>query len=97
MAVTEKFMWKVYAGAIGAITTVAAQKLVTKTWEAVTGEPVPDINDPETPLARAVIWAAASGLGVGMSQLAMNRFMHRRWRNNFSHNGPGKLRTKLDL
>ncbi len=97
MAVTEKLMWKVYAGVIGAATTIAVQKLVTKAWEAATGEGVPDINDPEVPLSRAVIWATASGLGVGVSQLVVNRFLHRRWMSNFSHNGPSRLRTKLDF
>lgn len=37
MALTEKIMWKVYAGAVGAVTTIVAQKLVTKIWEASTG------------------------------------------------------------
>lgn len=97
MALTEKLMWKVYAGLLGAVTTLVAQKLVTKVWEASTGEPVPDINDPETPVVSAVIWAAASGLGVGISQLLMNRYMQRRWMSNFSHAGPGRLRTKLDI
>ena len=30
MAASEKLMWKIYAGAIGAVTTIVAQKLVTK-------------------------------------------------------------------
>ncbi|WP_231979084.1 DUF4235 domain-containing protein [Tessaracoccus coleopterorum] len=63
MAATEKLMWKLYAGAIGAATTIVAQKVVTKIWEASTGDTPPDPNDPETPMIQAVIWAAASGLG----------------------------------
>ena len=93
MALTEKLMWKLYAGVLGALTTLVAQKLVTKVWEASTGEPVPDINDPETPMARA----SASGLGVGMSQIVINRFIQRRWVTTFAHQGPSKLRNKLDL
>lgn len=97
MAATEKLMWKVYAGAIGAVTTIVAQKLVTKIWEASTGDAPPDPNDPNTPLTQALIWAAASGLGVGMTQLMMNRLVQNRWLKNFEHAAPGKLRNKLDL
>ena len=97
MAMTEKLLWKIYAGAIGAVTTIVAQKLVTKVWEASTGEGPPDPNDPETPLVQAVAWAAASGLGVGVTQLIMNRYVQRRWVANFEHQGPGKLFNKLDL
>lgn len=97
MAMTEKLMWKVYAGALGAVTTIAAQKIVTQVWVASTGDTPPDPNDPDTPLKQAVIWAVASGLGVGIAQLSMNRFMQRRWVKNFSHVSPGKLRNKLDF
>lgn len=95
MALTEKIMWKVYAGAVGAVTTIVAQKLVTKVWEASTGDVPPDPNDPEVPLTQALIWAAASGLGVGMAQLVMNRVVHQRWVANYNHSGPSKLRSKL--
>lgn len=97
MAMTEKLMWKLYAGAIGAATTLVAQKLVTKIWEASTGDTPPDPNDPDTPLSQAMIWAIASGLGVGIAQLTMNRVVHRRWAANFGHKSPGSLRNKLDL
>lgn len=97
MALEEKLVWKIYAGAVGALTTLIAQKLVTKAWEKATGEVPPDPNDPDTPLTQAVIWAAASGLGVGMAQLTMNRFMHNRWLSATGHKGPGRLRTKMDM
>lgn len=97
MAVTEKLMWKVYAGVVGAVTTIVSQKLVTKIWEASTGDTPPDPNDPDVPLTKALIWAAASGLGVGMTQLIMNRMVANRWARNFDHKSPGKLRNKLDF
>lgn len=97
MAVTEKLMWKVYAGLLGAVTTLVAQKLVTKAWEASTGDTPPDPNDPDTPLTSALIWALTSGLGVGVAQIVMNRYVTRRWVANFDHAGPSKLRNKLDL
>lgn len=96
MAMTEKVLWKIYAGALGAVTTIVAQKVVTKIWEATTGDEPPDPNDPDVPLTKALIWATASGLGVGVTQLAMNRFVQSRWVANFEHIGPGKLKNKLD-
>ncbi|TRY19362.1 DUF4235 domain-containing protein [Tessaracoccus rhinocerotis] len=97
MALSEKVFWKIYAGVLGAATLVISQKLVTKAWEAATGDEPPDPNDPETPLAPAVSWAIASGLGVGISQLVMNRFVQRRWLKNMGHRAPGGLTNKLDL
>ena len=97
MAVEEKVLWKIYAGVLGASTTFVAQKLITKAWETATGDVPPDPNDPETPLTQALIWALCSGLGVGMAQLTMNRYMQRRWFSNTGHKGPGKLRSKMEL
>lgn len=96
MSFSEKLLWKVYAGAIGAVTTVVAQKLVTKAWEASTGAEPPDPNDPDTPIVQALIWAASSGLGVGVAQLVMNRWVQRRWLSNMGHAAPGPLGNKLD-
>lgn len=97
MSLTEKVLWKVYAGALGAVTTLVARKVVQKVWEASTGDTPPDPNDPDTPMVQAIIWATASGLGVGIAQLAMNRLMQRRWAANTGHQAPGKLLNKLDL
>lgn len=97
MALSEKIFWKVYAGVFGAISTLVAQKLVTKIWEASTGSEPPDPNDPDTPVTQAMIWALSSGIGVGMTQLAMNRFVQRRWAHNMGHPAPGRLGNKLDI
>ena len=97
MGLSEKLLWKLYAGLLGAATTLIAQKLVTKIWELSTGDTPPDPNDPDTPLTQALIWAASSGLGVGLTQLAMNRFMQRRWLASTGHMAPGGLANKLDL
>ncbi len=95
MGMTEKVLWKVYAGVLGAASTIVAQKVVTKIWEVSTGDEPPDPNDPDTPLTKALIWATASGLGVGISQLAMNRFMQKRWVSNTGHKAPSKQKNKI--
>lgn len=96
MQLTQKMIWKIYAGVLGAATTIVAQKLVTKAWEASTGETPPDPNDPETPITQALIWALASGFGVGIAQLTMNRYMSRHWAKATGGKAPGKLFNKLD-
>jgi len=96
MQLTQKMIWKIYAGVLGAVTTIAAQKLVTKLWEASTGEAPPDPNDPDTPMSQALIWALASGLGVGVAQLTMNRYMSRHWVKATGAKAPGRLFNKLD-
>ncbi len=97
MGMSEKVLWKLYAGLLGAATTLIAQKVVQKVWELSTGDTPPDPNDPDVPLTQALIWAASSGLGVGLSQLAMNRFMQRRWVANMGQAAPSRLANKLDF
>ncbi|HHV21490.1 MAG TPA: DUF4235 domain-containing protein [Propionibacterium sp.] len=72
--------WKIYAALIGAATTIAAQKGLTKVWEIVTGETPPEPGDPDTPLHLAITWSAASALGVGTAQLLTNRSVLKRMR-----------------
>ncbi|PIE21514.1 MAG: hypothetical protein CSA64_01780 [Arachnia propionica] len=97
MNLAQSMLWKLYAGILGAATTVVAQKLVTKAWEAAIGGEPPDPNDPDTPLVQALIWAISSSLGVGITQLAMNRFMQRRWAKSMGNTAPSKLGNMLDL
>lgn len=97
MGFTEKIVWNVYAGALGAISTIAAKKLLTKAWEVATGDEPPDPNDPETPMTYALIWSLASGVGVGVTQLILNRYMQRHWTRSTGHSAPGKRRTRVNL
>ena len=48
-------------------------------------------------MIQALIWALCSGLGVGMAQLTMNRYMQRRWFSNTGRRSPGRLRNKMDM
>ena len=65
----QKLAWKIYIGVIGAVTTIAAQKLITAGWKAITGDEPPAPTDPDTPIGVAVSWAIASGVGIGVTQL----------------------------
>ena len=76
----EKILWKVYAGALGAVTTIVSQKIVEGAWKYVTGdEETPQPDDPEVSTAKALSWALASGIGIAGSQLLMHRFVNKRW------------------
>lgn len=97
MGMTEKVLWKVYAGVLGAASTLIAQKVVTKVWEMSTGDEPPDPYDPDTPLVKALIWATASGLGVGVTQLVMNRFMQQRWVSSMGHKAPSMQNDKQGI
>ncbi|WP_432557479.1 DUF4235 domain-containing protein [Granulicoccus sp. GXG6511] len=76
----NSMVWKIYAALIGAATTIAAQKALTKVWEIVTGEEPPEPGDPDTPLHLAITWASASAIGVGTAQLLTNRSVLKRMR-----------------
>lgn len=89
MNTSQRLIWNIYAGIVGAITTVAAAKLVSKVWELTTGDEPPLPNDPEVPLRRAITWAVASGLGVGLAQLLMNRFAANQWTRIMGTPAPG--------
>ena len=50
MGPTQKLLWKLYVGVIGAVTTIAAQRLVKAGWKLVTGNEPPSPTDPDTPV-----------------------------------------------
>jgi hypothetical protein len=70
---------KLAFAALGAVTTLAVQRGITAVWGALTGEEPPDPNDPEVPTAVALTWAIASGIGLGVAQLLVNRYGVKKW------------------
>ena len=46
---------------------------------AVTGEEPPEPNDPDVPTGQAIAWVVAVAVGVGLSQVLINRFAAKRW------------------
>ncbi|RRD47402.1 DUF4235 domain-containing protein [Tessaracoccus sp. OH4464_COT-324] len=96
MKLTEKVIWNVYTGVLSTLATFIAQKVITKVWEAATGDEPPDPNDPETPAIQALIWAVSSGVGIGVTQIMMNRFVQKRWSDSMG-SAPGKLKNHLDI
>lgn len=89
MKTSQKLLWNLYSGAAGALATVLAAKAVNAVWELTTGNEPPQPNDPDVPLRRAITWAIASGLGIGLSQLLVNRFAANQWTKIMGTPAPG--------
>lgn len=79
MKISQRLVWNLYTGMVAALSAVAAAKVVSKVWELSTGEAPPQPNDPEVPLRKALTWVVASGLGIALAQLLMNRFAASQW------------------
>lgn len=79
MNLPDKLVWRLYSAALGAATTFLAHKVLSKAWQLATGDTPPDPQDPEVPTGEAVAWAVATGVGLGVSQLLMSRYLNRRW------------------
>jgi hypothetical protein len=94
---SQRLVWNLYAGAVAALTTVAAAKAVSKVWELSTGEAPPQPTDPEVPLRRALTWVAASALAMGLAQVLVNRFAASQWTRVMGTPAPGSGRAdRLD-
>jgi hypothetical protein len=97
MGPSQKLIWKLYAGALGIVTTFAAQKLVTLAWKTVTGDEPPSPTDPRTPLHQALSWALASTIGVSVTQIVTQRFAARRWSDEQGTAPEGRRRIRLSV
>src|SRR5687768_10656517 len=98
MGPTQKLLWKLYVGVIGAVTTIAAQRLIKAGWKLVTGDDPPSPTDPDTPVITAMTWALASGVGVGVTQLLTQRMAARHWGKEIGSDTPedtGKIKVKF--
>lgn len=97
MGPSEKLLWKIYAGVIGAIATIAAQRLVKVGWKIATGDEPPKPTDPQTPVVEAVSWALASGVGVGVTQLLTQRMLAKRWAVEMGGSTPDAPKIKVKI
>ncbi len=69
-----KIVWKIMGMAAAVLATLVAQQTLQAGWRLATGEKPPTVpEDPETSMAQAVAWAAASGALVGLLRLVFVR------------------------
>lgn len=72
-------IYKVAAGALGALATIVAQRVVSAGWRGVTGHEPPNPNDPAVSTMSAISWTIASGVGLAVAQLLVTRFAARQF------------------
>ncbi len=97
MNVSQRLLWNLYAGAVGALSALIAQKAVRGAWKLATGDEPPDPNDPATPISEAVIWAVAGGIGIGVAQLLTNRLAATQWEKAMGTPAPTRSRVTFHL
>lgn len=95
MDFSEKLMYKVYAALLGTVVTIATQKALKAGWKVATGTEPPEPGDPDVPATEAFIWALASGIGIGVAQLATTRYSARHWMQ--VGNKPASGKTKFTI
>lgn len=88
MNLSQKMVWNLYSAAIGTLAAIATKKAVDGAWAFVTGEEPPEPNDPRTPASHALVWVVAVSLGVGLSQVLVNRLAARQWERFTGAAGP---------
>jgi Protein of unknown function (DUF4235) len=77
MGLTQKLLAKLYASVVGAVTTIATQRLLKAGWKVATGKEPPSPTDPDASLVTALSWAVASAVGVAVTQLLTQRMLAR--------------------
>ncbi|MCK9900859.1 hypothetical protein CC117_11770 [Parafrankia colletiae] len=76
----SKMGWKVVGGAAAALAGTAANRGVTVAYRKVRkSDPPKNPVDPDTAWSEAIVWAAVSGLAVGLGRLAAERTAARGW------------------
>lgn len=79
MDISQKVGWNLYSTVVAVGAAAVTKKAVESAWEFVTGEEPPEPNDPDVPTGQAIAWVVAVAVGVGLSQVLINRFAAKRW------------------
>ena len=83
-------LWRVYGVAATAAATIAVRQVLHRTWRLATGKTPPSNPEhPDTTLAEALAWAAASGVAVGIARMLATRKAAHYWRRSTGELPPG--------
>lgn len=70
----EKLAWKLIAGIAGAVAAFLVAKVLNTAWSKTRPSPPPtNPADPETGWTDALLWAAATGVGLGIGKMIAER------------------------
>ena len=76
----DKLGWKLMGGASAAAAAKFTRKAAESLYKASTGEAPPENpSAPHVPLRQAIIWAALSGVAVGLVRLLVERTAAAAW------------------
>lgn len=76
----DKLGWKLMGGATAAAAATATRKAAERVYEAGIGEAPPENpSSPHVPLRQAILWAALSGVVVGLVRLLVERTAAAAW------------------
>ena len=80
MRVSRRVWWRFVSYGAGALATMLTRRALQTMWRGMQGEPPPDSPaDRGTPMRVALIWAVATGVGVGVMRLLAIRGAARGW------------------
>jgi hypothetical protein len=80
LGLREKQQWLIVGSGAAALAGFGARKALEMTWKAVSGRPAPE--NPEMRHVHwrdALLWAAASGLVIGVARLVGQRLAAQSW------------------
>lgn len=93
----SKVGWKIVGGAATAAAGTAASKGVTAAYKKVRGnEPPVNPAHPDTAWREALLWAAVSGIAVGLGRLAAERAAASGWVRATGTLPPGMVPQEAD-
>ncbi len=85
----EKIAWKVVAGIAGAAAAVIVTKVLNLVWAKARPDPPPENPaDPETGWGEALLWTAATGIGMGVARMIAQRGAAMGWQKATGHVAP---------
>jgi hypothetical protein len=77
----NQMMWRLIGGATGAAAGVLVRAGLKATWKAARGEEPPENPaSPSTSWPEALVWAAATGVGLAVARLVAQRGAAEAWR-----------------
>jgi hypothetical protein len=82
--------WKLIGRSIGFVSGLAAMKALDATWHTATGhKPPTDPENPDIAGKEALVWAAISGMALGLARTYATRRAAQYWIRSFGSVPPG--------
>jgi hypothetical protein len=91
MQTAKNVTWKVVSYGAGMLAAFTTRKVLAKVWGRVGDEPHPDdVANRRVPWSQAVVWAVATGVGMGVTRLIAMRSAAAVWEAATNEAPPGE-------